>query len=362
MWIEKLFLINFKNYEEGSYTFSPRVNCLVGENGSGKTNLLDAVYFLALTKSAFHSQDALSIRHQADFFMIDGIFHHSGREVRITCSLQRGQRKVMLSDQKPYEKLSEHIGQFPVVLVAPNDTDVIRDGSEERRKFFDGIIAQADQQYLRSLLEYNRLLAQRNGLLRIFAERSYVDEDLLESYDLPLIRIAGLIYKKRKDFLGMFHALFQKHYTYLSQGREPVAVRYESELAGADFTREFRMSRERDLHSQRTGRGVHKDEFVFELDGMPLRKFGSQGQQKSFVIALRLAQYEVIETQSGKKPILLLDDIFDKLDEQRIGRLIDLMNDSAFGQVLITDARPERSRNLLRALHSEARFIDIARE
>lgn len=361
MWIEKLFLVNFKNYEESSYTFSERVNCIIGENGSGKTNLLDAIYFLALTKSAFHNQDAFSIRHAENYFMLDGIFHELDRKVRITASLQRGLKKVILNDKKPYERLSEHIGRFPVVLIAPNDTDVIREGSEERRRFFDGIIAQLDQHYLKNLLEYNRILAQRNGLLKIFFERNYLDEDLLETYDVSLLALAQRIYEKRALFLDTFHVLFQKYYTYLSQGREAVQVAYESEVSRPDFSTLFRKHQHRDLMSHRTGKGVHKDEFVFELDGMSLKKFGSQGQQKSYVIALRLAQYEMIEIEIGKKPILLLDDIFDKLDEVRIGKLVKMMDDDAFGQVLITDARPERSRQILSVLQKGAHFIEITK-
>jgi DNA replication and repair protein RecF len=359
MWLEKLHLTYFKSYEEGSFTFGERVNCLVGENGSGKTNLLDAIYFLALTKSAFHNQDALSIRHEADFFVLDGVFQQQNDRVQITCSLQRGQRKVLMSDKKPYERLSDHIGRFPVVLIAPDDTYLVREGSEERRRFFDGVLSQLDPHYLEDFLQYNRILTQRNGLLKLFAERNYLDEDLLETYNDPLIDLGLRIHARRQAFMDRFVPLFQKYYAFLSSKKESVAVIYESEVATDDFPAEFRKHRSRDLHAQRTVKGIHKDDYVFEIDGVVLKKFGSQGQQKSFVIALKLAQYELLAAEKETQPILLLDDIFDKLDDKRIQKLIELIDDGSLGQVFITDARPERSRRILEAVKAEVRFFEI---
>ena len=359
MWLEKLHLTYFKSYEERVFTFGEHVNCIIGENGSGKTNLLDAIYFLTLTKSAFHNQDALGIRHSADFFLIDGIFTDLGRHTQITCSLQRGQRKVFMADKKNYERLSEHIGLFPLVLIAPNDTDLIRDGSEERRRFFDGVLAQATPGYLNDFLQYNKILAQRNGLLKLFGERNYLDEDLLETYNEPLIYLSQRIYEHRKDFMDRFMPLFRKHYAFLSSEREDVEISYESEVASPDFPASFRKNRSRDLHAQRTGKGAHKDEFVFEIDGVTLKKFGSQGQQKSFVIALKLAQFELLKAEKEKTPILLLDDIFDKLDDRRIHKLIELIDAGFLGQVFITDARPERSEKILEKVKADVRFFEI---
>jgi DNA replication and repair protein RecF len=361
MWLEKLHLTQFKNYEEGSFTFGERVNCLVGENGSGKTNLLDAIYFLALTKSAFQTQDPLTIRHQADYFVLDGTFQKGSRRTQITCSLQRGQRKVLMADKKNYERLSDHIGQFPVVLIAPDDTDLVRGLSEERRRFFDGVLAQLTPLYLDDYLQYNKLLTQRNGLLKLFAERNYLDEDMLETYNEPLIQLARRIYTHRRAFMDQYLPLFRKYYAYLSSEREPVDITYESEVADAAFDALFRRHRARDLHAQRTGKGVHKDEYKFEIGGVALKKFGSQGQQKSFVIALKLAQYELLADEKGTQPLLLLDDIFDKLDDRRIHKLIELIDTGFLGQVFITDARPERSHRILDHVQAEVRFFEIGK-
>ena len=359
MWLEKLHLTYFKSYEEKALTFGEHVNCLVGENGSGKTNLLDAIYFLTLTKSAFHNQDALGIRHGFDFFVIDGVFADKARHTQITCSFQRGQRKVFMSDKKNYERLSDHIGLFPLVLIAPDDTDVIREGSEERRRFFDGVLAQATEGYLEDFLQYNKILNNRNGLLKLFAERNYLDEDLLETYNEPLIILSQRIYNHRSRFMERFLPLFHKYYAFLSSGKEQVDVIYESEVSSPDFAAEFRRNRSRDLHAQRTGKGVHKDEYIFEIDEVTLKKFGSQGQQKSFLIALKLAQFELLKEEKGKTPILLLDDIFDKLDDRRIQKLIELVDTGFLGQVFITDARPERSQKILENVQADVRFFEI---
>lgn len=379
MHLEKLSLTNFKNYEDGRYTFGRQVNVIVGPNGSGKTNLLDAVYFLALSKSAFQSQDTLNILHEADYFIIDGVFEEQQHHVQITISLQRGQRKVLMADKKPYERISEHIGRFPMVLIAPNDTDLVREHSEERRHFFDGVLSQLDADYLRDYLMYQQVLKQRNSLLKLFAERNQVDNDLLDTYDEPLLEIGQRIHDRRQQFVAEFLPSFQAHYAYLSDARETVNIVYESEVSNPDFASEFRHFRRRDTVLQRTTMGIHKDDYNFligdrnpefspsEPDGpepVPLKKFGSQGQQKTFVIALKLAQFDRLEAKKGVKPILLLDDIFDKLDDRRIGKLIERMDEKAgpalrFGQLFITDARPERTRALLSDVKADVRFFEI---
>ncbi len=377
MYLEKLSLTNFKNYEDGRYAFGRQVNVIVGPNGSGKTNLLDAVYFLSLSKSAFQSQDGLSILHDADYFIIDGIFEESeglnqSRNVQITISLQRGQRKVLMADKKPYERISDHIGRFPVVLVAPNDTDLVREHSEDRRHFFDGVLSQLDPNYLRDYLMYQQILKQRNSLLKLFAERSQVDNDMLDTYDEPLLDLGQRIHDRRKQFIDEFLPSFQAHYAYLSDEREGVNIVYESEVSNPAFADEFRHFRRRDTVLQRTTMGIHKDDYGFLIgDGsgqreIPLKKFGSQGQQKTFVIALKLAQFDQLQAEKGIKPILLLDDIFDKLDDRRIGKLIERMDEGAdpahqFGQLFITDARPERTRELLSHVKAEVRFFEITK-
>lgn len=362
MFLEKIYLSNFKNYEEATFTFSPQVNCIVGENGSGKTNLLDAIYFLALSKSAVHHQDVLSINHDTDYMMIDGIFRKNSHHHQITCTIQRGQRKIMMYEKKPYERIADHIGQFPVVLIAPDDTELIKEGSEERRRFFDGVLSQMDNEYLTNYQQYNRILEQRNSLLKIFAERNFFDHDLLDTYSDPLVKLALRIYQQRKVFMDTFLPVFKKHYALISEGREEVEIVYESEVAGDDFTQQFRQNRQTDIRAQRTTKGIHKDNYVFEIDAYPIKKFGSQGQQKSFVMALRLAQFEMIETLKEVKPILLLDDIFDKLDDRRIHSLIESVNNGIFGQVFITDARPERTQRILEQVEAEVKYFTIGHE
>jgi DNA replication and repair protein RecF len=359
MWLEKLHLINFKSYEDNLFSFGSRVNCFVGPNGSGKTNLLDAIYTLSLTKSAFHSQDALAIRNDDIFFLLDGTFQDSQRRTQITCSVQRGHRKTFMADKKAYEKLSDHIGQFPLVLIAPDDTDLVRDGSEARRKFFDGVLSQSDAEYLRNLLQYNKILSQRNALLKIFSEKNYIDHDLLETYDQPLLKIMNLLYTRKVAFLNQYIPLFRKHYNFLCSNQEEVDITYKSHLMDPEFTIEFKKNRTQDLYAQRTGKGIHKDEFNFSIDGISLKKFGSQGQIKSFVVALKLAQFELMRLAQAKTPILLLDDIFDKLDEFRIQKLLDLIDTGLLGQVFITDARKERSMGILAHLKAEVTYFEI---
>ena len=362
MHLEKIYLSNFKNHEEVTFSFSPQVNCIVGDNGSGKTNLLDAIYFLALSKSALHNQDALCILHDADYMMIDGLFAKNEKKHQITCSLQRGQRKTLLHDKKPYERLSEHIGQFPIVLIAPDDTDLITEGSEERRRFFDGVLAQINSEHLIDYQQYNRLLDQRNGILKIFNEQNFVDEDLLDTYSDPLVLLAQKIYDQRYAFMQKFLPIFRHHYQNISEQRESVEISYESELASATFAREFRRNRLIDVKAQRTTKGIHKDDFVFEIDSYPIKKFGSQGQKKSFVMALRLAQFDLINELRGVKPILLLDDIFDKLDDRRIQKLIESVDNHSFGQVFITDARPERTQKILEHVVAEVKYFEMKKQ
>lgn len=362
MRIERLLLIQFKNYREANFEFGDQLNCFLGENGSGKTNLMDAIYFLALTKSAFHSQDQLSISHEAEYFMLDGVFAEGDRKTKVKCSVHRSQRKALFADGKPYEKLSEHIGRFPVVLVEPGDTDLIREGSDARRKFFDGVLSQVNGGYLADLLSYNKYLGQRNAVLRIFAERGQIDHMMLDAYDGPMLALCRKISRERQDFVVLFEALFQKHYRYLSRGKESVQIVYESEIPEDDFEARFRQQRTVDFHAQRTTKGLHKDEYLFNFDGVPVKKFGSQGQLKSFALAMRLAQFELMERYKGMKPVLLLDDVFDKLDEFRIERLASLIEEGAFGQVFISDARPDRSRQLFERLSCDKKIFDINKE
>lgn len=352
MFLQNLRLYHFRNYEERFFTFSPGINCIVGKNGSGKTNLLDAVYFLALSKSSIHTQDSLSIRFGEDFASLEGAFSNGNI---IGVHLPRVGKKTVTSDRKVYEKLSEHIGKYPVVLLAPNDTDLIRDAAETRRKLFDGILSQLDPEYLQLYLRYAKLLDQRNSLLKQFAEQNYLDEDLLNIYSEGLLSAGKELYTRRANFLQNFEPLFQTQYQFLSEERENVQLVYVSDLSAQDFEERFRQNLQRDLAAQRTTLGVHKDDYSFLMEGVPIKKFGSQGQKKSYVMALKLAQFQCIEADRQTKPLLLLDDIFDKLDDRRIACLIEKM--SSFGQVFLSDARPERTAELLK--NKEVTMIEL---
>jgi DNA replication and repair protein RecF len=358
MFIKKINLINFKNYEETDISFSSQINIFTGPNGSGKTNLLDAIYCLSLTKSAFSSSENNSIRHQQNFFSVLGHFHKNEKTYTVQYDLA-GQKKSFRLDKNSYEKISEHIGAFPVVLVTPYDTDVIREGSEERRKFFDAIISQLDNSYLSELIRYNHLLKQRNSLLKQFAEKNAVDKELIDSYNHQMLRSGKIIHEKRRLFIEALVPIFKKHYRNLSEEKETPELVYESQLQEKDFEQRFLQNINKDILLQRTGMGVHKDEYAFTLDGHTVKGYGSQGQQKSFVIALKLAHFDIIKENKNIKPILLLDDIFDKLDDIRINKLMEMVAEEAFGQLFITDARPEHTEKIVGHINAEIRIFRI---
>ena len=346
MYLEKLSVLNFKNYAECSLEFDARVNVFVGKNGSGKTNLLDIIHYLSMTKSAFTLSDSQCIRIGKSFFMIKATFRKAGRSLEVMASCQTGSKKTFRENQLDYDRLSAHIGKYPVVLIAPDDSDLVRDGSEIRRKFFDSLISQCDPEYLEALILYSQALKQRNGLLRIFQESGRVDHIALESYDRLLIHHGGSIYKKREAFLHQFTPIFQKYYQILVDGSEMTSIQYLSGVSDQSFAEGLRKNLQRDLLLQRSNFGIHRDDFLLTLSGEELKKFGSQGQQKSFVIALKLAQFEVLQTVKVFSPLLLLDDIFDKLDDVRIGKLLEIIR-NGLGQLFITDARPDRTFELL---------------
>jgi DNA replication and repair protein RecF len=346
MYLEKLSVLNFKNYTDSSLEFNSRVNLLVGLNGSGKTNLLDAIHYLSLTKSAFTSTDNQCIKTGENSFIIRGSFIKDDRAYELLASIQPTSKKIFRENQLDYERLSAHIGKYPVVMIAPDDSDLVREASEVRRKFFDSLISQLDPHYLEALIQYVNALKQRNSLLKLFNDSGRPDFLALESYDRILIHYGTFLYNKREEFIRQFTSPFQRYYQKLVDGKEVASIRYVSGLSENSFAEGLQKNQQRDLLLQRTNFGVHRDDFALTLDGEDLKKFGSQGQQKSFVIALKLAQFEVLEAVKGFKPILLLDDIFDKLDDQRIERLLEIIN-GGFGQLFITDARPDRTSELL---------------
>jgi DNA replication and repair protein RecF len=347
MHLETLYLLSFKNYLDENVRFSPRINVLVGRNGSGKTNLLDAIFYLGLTKSAFSPSDQQCITQGQNFFLLRGSFKKEAATHDISTMVQLGTKKIFKEDSLEYQKLSDHIGKYPMVLLEPDDVDLIKEGSEIRRKFFDGIISQLDKIYLENLIQYNQALRLRNGLLKMYSDRGApVDWIAIESYDNILAQSGVLIFRTRSEFIQEFLPVFKKYYQYLVKNTEQAQVRYISEVKDTVFLNGLLAARQRDVALQRTSFGVHKDDYEFLLAEELIKRFGSQGQQKSFVVAMKLAQFEILEKHKGFKPILLLDDIFDKLDDFRIARLLELIK-SEFGQLFITDARPERTKGLL---------------
>ncbi|MBL3655000.1 DNA replication/repair protein RecF [Fulvivirga sediminis] len=361
MHIEKLSLFGFKNYEEVALTFSNEVNCLVGENGSGKTNLLDAIHYLSMTRSAFNTIDSQNVKFGEEFFSIRGDFRLSEKALPVLCSYQEGKGKTFKVNKKEYARLSEHVGKLPVVLIAPNDTDIIRDGSEARRKFFDAIISQIDAEYLDNLISYSKYLKQRNSALKRFANVGRTDYELLKIYDEHIIGLSLYINQRRSDFIIDFEKLFQNHYDKLSEGNEKVSIHYRSEASDSDFKELYNNALRKDLALERTTMGVHKDDFRFTIEGKPLKKFGSQGQQKTFLVSLKMGHFDIIRELKGFKPILLLDDIFDKLDSRRIQHLMERVVNHDFGQIFITDAREERTRTILNELKISANFYRVNR-
>ena len=349
MTLDSLQLLFFKNYDDAALHLSPGLNCFIGDNGSGKTNLLDAIHYLSLTKSAISASDALCIKQGADFFVVKGTFTNDSpvsQEV-IQVSLRQGQKKTVTHDKQPYERMADHIGRYPAVLISPYDTDLIRQGSEERRKYFDSLMAQLDHEFLERLISYNALLRQRNAVLKQGVGSHGFDRDYLLALDEQLAPLGQQITAQRADFLAEYVPIFQQHYQQLADGREQVTLTYRSQLLGADFAQLLRANERRDFVLQRSSTGSHRDDFVFLMEEMPVKSHASQGQQKSFAIALKLAQFELLAAKQQHKPLLLLDDIFDRLDDRRIARLLELVADETFGQVFLTDTNLERTDQAL---------------
>ncbi|MDI1354332.1 MAG: DNA replication/repair protein RecF [bacterium] len=364
MFLKQLSLINFKNHSELEAKFSRKINCFVGNNGAGKTNLLDAVHYLSFCKSFFNTADVQNIKHNEGFFVIQGIFNKSGEESEVYCGLKRNHKKVFKRNKKEYERLSEHIGQYPLVMISPNDSELVNGSSEVRRKFLDGIIAQYDKVYLDKLISYNQVLKQRNALLKHFFESRTFDSEALEIWDDQLIIYGKTILDLRGDFLRQFIPLFNSHYNFISNSKEHVSLHYESSLGAKHpvsegFKTALLSSLTRDRAVHYTTVGPHKDDLEFMLNGFSLKKYASQGQQKSFLLALKLAQFEFIKAQKNTKPLLLLDDVYDKLDEERFTKLLEMVSSDTFGQVFITDTHPDRMNELLNLKNIEHRIFIV---
>ena len=359
MYLQQLSVINFKNYDEAELAFSEGVNAFTGDNGAGKTNLLDAIHYLSLCKSYFNPIDSQQIKQGTDFFIINGVFSKNGGTETVACGVKRNQKKQFKRNKKDYQRLADHIGLFPLVMVSPYDISIIIEGSEERRKFIDNVISQTDNQYLDELITYNKVLINRNALLKRIADTGRYDPDLLAVFDEQLIASGKLIFEKRKAFMESFTEIFNKHYQFLSEDAEKVDLVYESQLLQDDFAALLKKSTEKDRALERTTTGIHKDELHFTIHGMPMKKFGSQGQQKSFLIALKLAQYSFLYQQKGFKPLLLLDDIFDKLDDKRVTKLMQMVSNNDFGQVFITDTSADKVEKIFKGIEIDFKLFKV---
>lgn len=343
MYLKKLVLINFKNIAQAEITLSERLNCFVGDNGAGKTNVLDAVYYLSMSKSALSMTDGQSVRHGEDFFVVEGTYAgDSGLSDTVNCSFLRRSGKVLKLNGKEYDRMADHVGRFPVVMVSPQDSVLITDAAEERRRYLNAFLSQLDRDYLASLMRYNAVLAERNRFLK-----SSSDEQMLQIYDMQLADHAARIYERRRDIIDRMRPLVAEFYRQLSGDREQVEIEYRSELASASMGELLLASRERDIVNGFTTSGVHRDDMSLRIGGYPLRKYGSQGQQKSFLMALKLAQYRILTGMCGERPLLLLDDLFDKLDTSRVENLLTLVAGDGFGQIFITDCNRSRLEAIL---------------
>lgn len=346
MHIDQLSLINFKNYQEISIPLHKKVNCFVGNNGEGKTNLLDSVYYLCMCKSYFQSSDEYSIRKNTEFMVLQARFNSMGDENEIYCGLKAGKRKIFRKNKKEYPKLSDHVGQYPVVMVSPSDSALILDGSEERRRYINAVISQYDREYLEAIMHYNKVLTQRNRLLKEMRVHTG-SKDLLEVYNNQIVPLGSLINKQRKEFVDKLSPVFKQFYKLISEGKESVDINYISKLNDKDFGDLLVDHQHKDLMSQYTTVGIHKDDLELIMDGTPIKKTGSQGQQKTFLVALKLAQFSFLKEIRGIPPLLLLDDIFDKFDLGRVRQILHLVADKSFGQIFITHTNEERMKKLL---------------
>ena len=353
MKLKNLRLLNFKNHEDSRWDFNERVNCFIGDNGCGKTNVLDAIHYLSLTKSYFNSQDSVSVNFDSDFFTIKGSFEKDEINSDIICNVSEKTSKSLKINDKKYKRFSDHIGSFPVVFISPTDTNLITENSDTRRRYIDSGISQFDSGYLKNLISYNKTLKQRNKLLKHFAETNTFDEITLSAYNEMIVDLGGDIYKSRMDYLTVLIPVFQKYYNEISGGKEGVSIIYDSKIKDGNYLELLVSNQFKDRQSCRTSVGVHKDDLIFTLNNHPIKTHGSQGQQKSFLISLKLAQFELMKEKLDLKPILLLDDIFDKLDDKRVESLVSFVKKDKFNQVFITDTNKDRSEKILKKTNSD---------
>lgn len=356
MYLKRISILNFKNINDAKIEFSPKLNCITGINGSGKSNLLDSIYYLSMSKSYFSNLDQYTISYGENLTAIHGDYSkEDGTEEKISLSLTSEGDKIIKRNGKNYHRLSDHIGLIPIVMVSPYDTCLINESGEERRRFLNAILSQTDREYLRRMQNYNQLLSQRNKLLK----NSSFSQDLLSAFSEQLSHNAGYIYLARKEFVENLTPLVSKYYSMLSGGREEISIEYKSDLAQGNLSGLLEKCIERDRTYKYTTSGIHRDDLLFSMNGNPIRKIGSQGQQKSFLISLKLAQFSIFKDLHNKVPVLLLDDVFDKLDMQRVEYLLKLVASDFFGQIFITDSNKVRINSILDTINGDTRSFEI---
>lgn len=359
MFLNSISLVNFKNYAQADFQFEEEVVCFVGKNGAGKTNILDAIHYLSMCKSYLNPVDRQNIRFGEHFFVVQGVWTNNDIESELYCGVKSGNKKLFRRNKVEYERLADHIGLYPSVMISPYDRDLISEGSEIRRKWMDGLISQFDKSYLEVLMRYLKVLEQRNALLKRFYENGFFERESMAVWDDQLVNLGTEIHQKRIAFIADFVPIFNHYYSYIGEQEEEAELEYKSQLNESSFAELLELNRRKDAQSLYTTTGTHKDDLLFSIKGNPIKKFGSQGQQKSFLIALKLAQFDCLANKLTQKPVLMLDDIFDKLDNQRVEKLIKLVSNHTFGQVFITDTDEKRVKSIFSEIAIPYQLFDI---
>tara|TARA_B100001057_G_scaffold146988_2_gene146973 strand:+ start:57691 stop:58791 length:1101 start_codon:yes stop_codon:yes gene_type:complete len=359
MFLNSLKIDNYKNLKNVKLKFTKKINCFIGNNGIGKTNIIDSIYHLAFTKSYFNPSTSQNVMTGTEYFSINGDYEIKDRKENIHCYYKIGQKKVIKRNSKVYDRISDHIGMINLVIISPHDRNLITEGSEMRRKFIDSVIGQVDKIYLQGIINYNKVISQRNSLLKYFFINRKFDKDTIESYNQQLISIGTPIFKERSKFMSTFIPIFKKYYSDISSGDEIVDISYKSDLNSGSFSEILSESLSKDRFLQYTSRGIHKDDLIFNINNNRIKNFGSQGQQKSFLIALKLAQFDYYKTKFGNSPIILLDDIFDKLDQNRVRQIVQILEKKEFSQIFITDTHVDRIKDALSISKNKEEIFDL---
>ena len=359
MILKSITLTNYKSFSAKTVDLDPKINCFIGPNGVGKSNVLDAIYHLSFGKSYFNPISSQNIKHGEDFFAIKGSYRNESKEEVVIINFKKNDKKVIKRNNKKYEKFSDHIGFIPLVIISPSDRNLIAEGSDIRRKFIDSVISQSDKKYLENLINYNKILTQRNSLLKLFFKNKNFDKQTIQVYDSQLESIGEKIHIKRKIFLNDFVPVFKDKYKSISNNNEEVDIKYKTDLEFDKLSVLLQNNLEKDMFLQYTSKGIHKDDLIFNINDYSVKKFGSQGQQKSLLIALKLAQFDFLKSQNKNNPILLLDDIFDKLDKNRVKQIINLVSDNDFGQIFISDTDEERTKDSIKEINNTNKIFKL---